>query len=117
MFQRESIQMPNASSKQTASTRTLQRTSEKLVPTSSKPRSPRRSNPPTPASSTITIRYICPHCSVVHTRSFRLSSSTKRKTFPPSIIKCSVTFQKVGLLQLGTKINQFTDFGAQPPTE
>ena len=77
---------------------------------SSKRSSSARSNPPTPASSTITIRYICPHCSVVHTRSFRLPSSTKHKTSPPSIIRCSITSQKVGLLQLGTRINQFTDF-------
>src|SRR5580704_3875748 len=57
---------------------------------------------PSPGTLTITIKYTCPHCLEAHSRAFPLSSSTKRRTYPPLTMRCSKNSQKLVLLQLVT---------------
>src|SRR5882672_2529857 len=78
-------------------------------PTSSIPSFSVASSNPTRGSLTTTIRYTCPHCSVVHTLSFHLFSLTNTKTCHRSITPFLRSLFAAGLLELGTLGKTSTD--------
>src|SRR6266849_6821810 len=78
-------------------------------PTSSTLSSRVVSSNPTKGSLTTTIRFTCPHCSVVHTLSFHLFSLTNTKTCHQSIIPFLGSLFEEGLLALGTLGRTSTD--------
>src|SRR6266576_1218183 len=84
--------------------------------TSSIPSFSAASSNPTKGSLTTTIRYTCPHCSVVHTLSFHLFSLTNTKTCHRSITPFLRSLFAEGLLALETLGRTSTDF-AEPPQE
>src|SRR5260221_13229189 len=82
-------------------------------PTSWTPSFSVASSNPTKGSLTTTIRYTCPHCSVVHTLSFHLFSLTNTKTCHQSITPFLESLFAVGLSELGTLGRTSTDSAVQ----
>ena len=83
----------------TSSTHDCPSNSANLPRNSSKRPSSSRSRRRMRGALTITIKFTCPHCLEEHTLDFPLSSSMRRKTSPPLIMKCSTTSAEVALLQ------------------
>src|SRR6266702_5934283 len=75
------------------------------------------SSNPTKGSLTTTIRFTCPHCSVVHTLSFHLFSLTNTKTCHQSITPFLRSLFAAGLLELETLGTTSTDSAAQAQGE
>src|SRR5882672_5586168 len=80
-------------------------------PTSSTLSSRVVSSNPTKGSLTTTIRFTCPHCSVVHTLSFHLFSLTNTKICHQSITPFLRSLFEEGLSELETLGRISTDSG------
>src|SRR6266699_2535180 len=106
-------QTPNALSIAIPSTTSWMKPLMTSPPTLSTPSYRVQSNSPTKGSLTTTIRYTCPHCSVVHTLSFHLFSLTNTKTCHRSITPFLRSLFAAGLLELGTLGRTSTDSAEQ----
>src|SRR5712671_5870082 len=84
-------------------------------PTSSIPSFNVASSNHTRGSLTTTIRFTCPHCSVVHTLSFHLFSLTNTKTCHQSITPFLRSLFEEGLSELGTLGKTSTDLEEPKP--
>src|SRR6266700_7821692 len=66
-----------------------------------------------PEQSTLTIRFICPHCLEEHGLNFPSSWLTKPKTSHRLTMQCSNNLPPKGLLRLVIRINLFTPSAEQ----